>query len=110
MENTQPEQQSTEQAPQEEPNFADTKKGGVGPVLGIVVIIALIAIGGYYYFTSGVEQIPNYEAGEEDATVQALSEQSTSDTISDIEADVEATDLSEVDALLEDLEADLQGP
>ena len=106
MENTQPDGQNDTQ--QEQPNFADTKKSGFAPVLGIIVIIALLAFGGLYYLTQGIDQIPSYEAGENDAAVQALSEQSASDAIADIEADVEATDLSEIDALLEDLEADLE--
>lgn len=109
MENTQPNEQNENQ--QEQPHFADTKKdgNGIGPLLGIIVIIALLALGGFYYFTRGVNQIPSYEASEQDATVEALEEQSTSDAIADIEADVNATDLSEIDALLDDLEADLQG-
>lgn len=97
-----------QQEEQATPNFSDHKKGGIGPVLGIIVIIILLALGGLYYFTTGVEQIPTYEVDSNtDETVMELQEQSSSDAIADIEADVEATDLSEIDTLLEDLDADL---
>lgn len=89
------------------PNFADHKKGGVGPVLGIIVIIILLALGGLYYFTQGVNKIPTYdESGQGDDAAMQMQEQSNSDAIADIEADANATDFSEIDALLNDLDAD----
>lgn len=95
-----------EQEEQSTPHFADHKKGGVGPVLGIIVIIILLALGGLYYFTTEINNIPSYEVPANDESVQVLQEQSSSDVIADIEADVNATDLSEIDALLDDLDAD----
>lgn len=97
------EQQQEEKAV---PNFSDTKKGGLGPIIGIIVIIILLALGGLYYFTKGIDQIPNYETPEADQAMMQLQEQSDSDTLADIEADAEATDLSEIDALYDDLDAD----
>ena len=88
------------------PNFADHKKGGVGPVLGIIVIIILLALGGLYYFTKGIGQIPNYDSGNQDDAMMQMQEQSNSDALSDIDADVQATDFSEIDATLSDLDAD----
>jgi len=96
------EQQQEEQAT---PHFADHKKGGLGAVIGIIVIIVLLALGGIYYFTQGVSQIPQYNA-QEDAAVMQMKTQSDSNALADIEADVNATDLSEIDALLEDLDAE----
>lgn len=88
------------------PEPTSNNKGGFGPVLGIIVIIILLALGGLYYFTTGINKIPSYN--ENDGTINALEEQSSSDAISDIEADLNATDLSEVDTLLEDINADLE--
>lgn len=36
-------------------------RGGIGPVLGIIVIVILIALGGLYYVTKEVSQV-NYGA------------------------------------------------
>lgn len=33
------------------------QKGGVGPILGIIIIIILIALSGLYYFTEKVDTL-----------------------------------------------------
>lgn len=89
------------------PEEPKKQNGGIGATIGIVIIIILLALGGVYYFTTGVEQIPTYEQQEQDAAVEALENQGTSSNLADIEADVNATDLSETDLLIDDIEADL---
>jgi uncharacterized protein HemX len=96
------------------------KKTSIGPVFGIIIIVVLLALGGLYYFTTGVDQVRNNEpqpvlTEEEAATLQdeavqeasTLREQSTSNTIADIEADLEATDLSGLDDALSDFDSEL---
>lgn len=103
--------ENTPQPPETEPvqpNFTDTKKGGLGTVFGIIVIIILLALGGLYYFTKGIAQIPTYSGTEEDQAMMEMKEQSDSNAIADIEADAAATDFSELDALEADLESDFE--
>lgn len=101
--------------PQEEssaPNTTPVQKpqqGGFGPIFAIIVIIILLALGGLYYFTEGVEQVQDTQQEETgDETVDALMQQGDSDEIADIEADLDATDLSEVEDILDDIDAELE--
>lgn len=76
---------------------APKNSGGVGPVLSIIVIIILLALGGLYYFTTGINKIPSYGTSNDGAQV-----------VSDLEQEVDNTNLDEVDTLLNDIDADLQ--
>lgn len=97
-----PQNQSATQVPK--------KEGGIGPVIGIIIIIILLGLGGVYYFTAGVDQIQNDGTGslspEEEAA--ALLGQSASTDLSDIETDLEATDLSGLDGASTDFDSELQ--
>lgn len=88
------------------------KEGGLGPIIGIIIIIILLALGAMYYFTAGLEQIqdaqPNTGEGivpRDDAA--ALLEQSDSTDIDAIETDLEGTDLTGLDDALAEFEAEL---
>lgn len=99
------------QAPQSTPK----KEGGLGPVVGIIIIIVLLALGAMYYFTAGVDQIQNGQMMMEndgmtaDEEAQTLKEQGSSTDLADIEADLNATDLSGLDEASADFESELQG-
>lgn len=100
-----PQNQSAPQMPK--------KEGGIGPVIGIIIIIILLGLGGVYYFTTGVNQIQNDGTIQEDSLspeeeAAALLEQSASTDLSDIEADLEATDLSGLDSASTDFDLELQ--
>ena len=86
---------------EQEPTVAPAPKapsGGIGPIIGIIIIVILLALGGVYYFTKGVAQIQPNEAvvipADEEETLRA---QGTSIEISDIEADINASDFSGLD-------------
>ena len=94
------------QAPMPEKNAP--KDGGIGPTLSIILIIILIALGGLYYFTQGIEEYNDgYTDENTEQAVQELQTQGTSDEVAEIEADLEATDFSEIDAMMLELEAEL---
>jgi len=95
------------------------KEGGYhkatwGPTIGIVIIVAILVLGGLYFWGKTLVELDRDEAptaeeirGQEDPQKQALETQSNSDDISAIEGDVEATDFSQIDAELSDIEAEL---
>lgn len=75
----------------------------LGPIIGIVIVILVLVLGALYFWgeklnrESGVtNDVINAEAAESE-----LSTQSSSDELSSIESDLEATDFSELDANLE---------
>lgn len=97
-------QQPTPEAPKTK------KEGGVGSIIAIIVIILILIAGGYYYFTTSITAGLPAEgdgAAAEDA-IAALNEQGTSDNLTDIEADLNATDLSGLDDAAAGVEAELQ--
>lgn len=98
-----------------EPGSAEAPKPtkpstGIGAVVGIIIIVILLALGGVYYFTTGVDNLErNDEApvlvGDEAA---ALKEQGSSTELADIEADLNATNFSGLDEASADFESELQ--
>lgn len=75
------------------------KDKGVGPIIGSIIIIILIIIGGIYYWNSIID---------ERAATQDTSEQSEAESISEIEAELNTTDLDNLDAELEQIEAEFE--
>jgi uncharacterized protein HemX len=71
-----------------------------GPVVGIIVVIIVLAIGAYYLFA----QLQSQQAARE---ADQAAELSQSNKISDIEADVSAQQ-QDLDALDAQTQADLQ--
>lgn len=88
------------------------KEGGsTGSIIAIIVIVLILIAGGYYYFTTGINPAGLPAGGDGAATedaVAALNEQGTSDDLGDIEADLNATDLSGLDDASADFESNLQ--
>lgn len=79
----------------------------VGPAIGIIVIIAVIVLGGLYFWGQRAEREKATPAQTEattsnqtsqtsgaDADIQAMNTQSSSDDVSSIEADLNSTNLS----------------
>lgn len=91
-------------------NIQETNTGTPAPektsassIISIIVIVLVIALGAFYF----LRQVPNGEETADlstpselqgDTTLSGLSNQGTSTNIADIEADLNATDLSGVDA------------
>lgn len=90
-------------------SVAEEKKA-MGPLVGIIIIVVVIVLGGYYFWTTQLNQEPMTAeeiAAEEDTATNALNEQSDSDEVADIEADLDATDLEGLDAELEQIDQEL---
>jgi hypothetical protein len=66
------------------------KSGSAGPVIGAIVILAVIILGGLYFW--------GQRSGDDtDRAVDEANMQSDSDEAAAIEADLESTDLEDVD-------------
>lgn len=105
MEETQNNNEVSENTEQMQPV---SKKLSFGPVLGIILIIILLVLGGFYLWgqklnTGGVmtaEEILQ----QEDPLLVDIESQSTSDEISNIEDDLGAIDLEALDSELENID------
>lgn len=78
------------------PAPAGNHEGSVGPAVATFIILAVIILGGIYFWSQRGEQAVPAENNE----ASQIEAQSTSDAISDIEADLNATDLENLDAEL----------
>ena len=79
-----------------------------GPLVGIIIVVVLLIIGGYYYWTTQVDrgdtQTQESAISPETASIiESLQTQGTTDEISDIEDDLNSTDLENLDAELDDI-------
>lgn len=99
------------------------EKKPVGPMIGIVIVVIVLIAGAVYAFLNFKQSVgeqpgvmkqevdPGMMSGETslvpDATVTALSEQGASIDLSEIQKDLQATDLSGLDAGLSDISASL---
>jgi len=98
VQETTPTPSDTPQSP--EPNVLGEKEhSSVGPIIASIIIIILIVIGGIYFWgailnDSGYTPSQDSEAiVEDDSKTNDLNNQGTSDDVSDIEADLQATDV-----------------
>ena len=77
---------------------AEVGKGGgglSGPIIGAIVILAIVILGGLYFW--------NQRAGEgvpTDEAIENINMQSGADDTDSIEADLDATDIENLDAEL----------
>lgn len=86
------------------------EKGHFGAWAGIVIIVVILALGGLYFWGKKlnnegpsmpapmIENAGTSETGVFDQSTEALQTQGTSDNISDIEADLNSTNLENLDA------------
>lgn len=97
------------------------KYGLIIVTLDVILVLGLVVMGVSYWRISQTRSLPSptptptslptpTPSEETDAQTSTLEEQGTSDEIEDIEADLEATDLSEIDKELEDIESELTSP
>lgn len=118
MDMDQPENQmnNTSNTPPTEPTAPQSEDHGTsfGPLIGIIIIVALIVFGGFYYWLSldkendgTSDQTAEEIINQEDPQIDALEQQSTSDTVSAIEEDLDATDLGNIEADLEQIDQEL---
>ena len=94
-----------------EPTSAEGGKKPMGPIVGVVIIVIVLIFGGLYFWGSQLseekEMTAEEIAAQEDTMLIKLQEQSASDEIADIEADLNATDLEGLDAELDQIDQDL---
>jgi len=84
------------------------EKSSVGIIISIVVVVLVLAFGAYYFLKQGLAPqettgTPATTEASADATVTALSAQGTSTNIADIEMDLKATDIPNVNVGLSDV-------
>jgi len=112
MDNT--EQNNVPNPQQEVPQMTNTtptttsleKKSSWGPVIGLVIILALIIIGGLYFLMQDQNVPENPEANNSEQDLNDLRSQSSSDSLAEIEADLESTNLDNLDAELDLIESE----
>ncbi len=73
-------------------------KKSIGPVVGLIIILALILIGGIYFWQqreSQLKQVPTTESASttENAGNQSVSSATSSDDIDSISKDLQNTDI-----------------
>jgi len=89
-------------------NQQNSSEKKYGPLLGIVIIVGLLVIGGLYL--AGMEFTDRSNIEESDPQTEQLKTQGSSDELEAIEADLEATDTSSLDAGSAELEGELTTP
>ena len=100
----------------------DTQLSVLGPILAVLIILLVLLLGGLYLWSNTLqdplpEPVPverptaeennEPESNNAEAEVQTLETVSTSDEISAIEADLDSTNLDELDAELNAIDAEL---
>ncbi len=87
---------------------AKEERKPVGPIIGVVIIILLLILGGLYVWgeklNSENAMTPDEIRNAADASVANLQAQGTSDDISSIKADTDATNLEGLDKEVSDIE------
>lgn len=101
-----------EPTPVSTPETKTAKGGSAGSVIAIIIIIVLLALGAFYYITVEVDQLKDVDqaaqiVGDEE---DQLRTQGTSNDLADIEADLNATDLSGLDSASAGVDAELVAP
>lgn len=97
-----PEPVMSEPIPTPAPEVAPAAAAGssipMGPVLGVLLVVIVLALGALYV----IGQMNGDKVLEtEDPLIEEMSEQSTSTAISSIEADLNSTNMDAIDAELE---------
>jgi len=77
-----------------------TKEGSVGPVIGTIIILAVIVLGGLYFWGQRASDKVMNEA-QVNETVQNITTQGQSDEAAVIEADLNATNIDNIDSELD---------
>jgi uncharacterized protein HemX len=90
----------------------DMDKKSAGPLVAVIIILALIIVGGLYFLKQRSSQqvyVPApVQAPATDSITDSLNKQGSSDNLNSIEADLNATDVSNLDQGAAAVEAQLQ--
>ena len=100
--------------PQMAPINNQPVKKSVGPLIAVIIILALIIVGGLYFLKMRAAQptytppTPQAVVEQKDVITASLNQQSKSDELSSIESDLNSTDLNNLDEGAAAVEAQLQ--
>lgn len=83
-------------------------KKSMGPLVAVIIILALIVIGGLYFLKERTSQPIYTPTPAGDTITDSLNQQSSSDELNSIEADLNATDINNLDQGTAAVEATLQ--
>jgi hypothetical protein len=72
-------------------------KKSVGPLVAVIIILALIIIGGLYFLKERSSQPVYTPAPVGDSVTESLNQQSNSDDLNSIEKDLNNTDVNNLD-------------
>ena len=87
----------------------ETPKKQYGPLIGIVIIVGLLAVGGLYLWGMQLMQDETMTPqSQSDQVTEDLQTYSTSDDLGSIEADLEATSIDNIDSGASEVEGELQ--
>ena len=98
-------------------NMEPKKSSGIGPIVGIAIIVLVLLVGGLFFWSEQVKKENDLNKAAQEATqlenaadgkVDRLNAQGSSDAASAIEADISATDLNNLDDGTAQAEAALQ--
>lgn len=96
--------------PNQMPGFqGQVEKKSSGPLIAVIIILALIVVGGLYFLKERASQntyVP--ESSVSDPITESLMQQSSSDDLDSIEADLNATNLDNLDQGAAVIQAELQ--
>ena len=70
------------------------KNGGAGPIIAVIIILALVILGALYFWGERKDR----DELLSDDTLEAIEMQSDSDETNSIEADLDATDVDNLDS------------
>jgi len=91
------------------PMQSGENKKSMGPLIAVIIILALIIVGGLYFLKTRSSQnmyVP--EPVVEDSITASLNQQGTTDDLSSIEADLNTTNLNNLDQGAAAVETQLQ--
>ena len=85
-------------------------EGSIGPIIATIIILAILVLGGLYFWNQRTAEMNNANLNNQpvtttsssatDAAVNSINQQATSDNTASIEADLKATNTTNVDSQL----------
>lgn len=90
------------------PMQGDMSKKSMGPLIAVIIILALIIIGGLYFLKERASQPIYVPAATGDSVTASLNQQSSSDDLNSIEKDLNATNVDNLDQGAAAVEVTLQ--
>lgn len=94
--------------PNQMPLTQNMDKKSKGPLVAVIIILVLIVVGGLYFLRQRANQEVFIPVESGDSVVESLNQQSSSDELESIEADLNATDLENLDQGAAAIEAELR--